>query len=322
MNGTILAARRLLFAFLLVVLTLAIPLIASAADAGFSPITSIAFDGDTPGQPPALGGINQPTSVFQLFGPGSLLVQSSANGINTKPVVIAPDAAFTALGLNTDFASVGTGLLRIEATVSLSRTVFARFLATTGTNGLEVTSLVVQPGGTIEEEFTHVVVGSYAANQPFRIRVDIDMGSKTWSAAVDNELDGFADDSVTSGLPFANVPASITEVHELTTYLQFMDGGGPVSVAYDDITVSVPSTVADSLSDLAQAVVGVGPGTSLADKVSRAEVYFANGDVGNTCEILGAFVLQVTAQTGKSIPTPTAAMLIADANGIRETLNC
>ena len=58
-----------------------------------------------------------------------------------------------------------------------------------------------------------------------------------------------------------------------------------------------------------------------ADKMSRAESYFANDDVGNTCATLAAFISQVTAQSGKSIPTTTAATLISDANEIRTTLN-
>ena len=59
-----------------------------------------------------------------------------------------------------------------------------------------------------------------------------------------------------------------------------------------------------------------------ADKMSRAESYFASDDVGNTCATLAAFISQVTAQSGKSIPTTTAATLISDANEIRTTLNC
>jgi hypothetical protein len=68
--------------------------------------------------------------------------------------------------------------------------------------------------------------------------MEINMSSKTWSATVDNELNGFADDSVITGLPFANDPSLISGVGELTTYLQVMDGLGTASVAFDDLSVS------------------------------------------------------------------------------------
>jgi hypothetical protein len=36
--------------------------------------------------------------------------------------------------------------------------------------------------------------------------------------------------------------------------------------------------------------MGVGPGTSLADKVEAAQAAYTAGDVPGTCEILNAFI--------------------------------
>jgi len=309
--------RRLTFALLAAGLCLLIPMVASAAG-----LVSINFNGDAPSLPPATGGPGQPTALWFLGG-GSVLVQSAANGISTKPVVVSEDFPFAAAGLNADFTKVTSGHVRIEATVGFSRLTYARFLATTDpSNGDEVTSLVATPSGDIQEEFSHTVVGSYSPDQPFRIGIDIDMSSKTWSAAVDNELNGFADDPVISGLPLANVPSLISGVGELTPYLQVQDGLGSASVAFDDLTVSTPENAAEQLVDLYKAVVGVGPGTSLADKVKQAQNYLAANDKADTCSTLNAFINQVKAQSGKSIATATANTLIAEAAQIKTLLGC
>lgn len=79
---------------------------------------------------------------------------------------------------------------------------------------------------------------------------------------------------------------------------------------------------AQLLAALANAVIGVGPGTSLADKVAQAIAYLNQGDITDTCSTLTAFINQVKAQTGRSIPAPEAATLIASANQINTLLGC
>jgi hypothetical protein len=76
------------------------------------------------------------------------------------------------------------------------------------------------------------------------------------------------------------------------------------------------------LAALGTAVIGVGPGTSLADKVNQAITYLNKNDIADTCSTLNAFINQVKAQTGKSIPAPEAATLIADARQIKTLLGC
>jgi hypothetical protein len=79
---------------------------------------------------------------------------------------------------------------------------------------------------------------------------------------------------------------------------------------------------AEQLADLLTEVAGVGPGTSVADKVVQAQSYVAAGDVSDACSKLAAFINEVTAQTGKTIPPAQAAMLTASANRIRNVLDC
>jgi hypothetical protein len=96
------------------------------------------------------------------------------------------------------------------------------------------------------------------------------------------------------------------------------DSNSPVSSSF---TVHVKGA-AEQLSDLANAVKGVGPGTSLADKVATIQSYLANGNTTGACTALRAFISQVEAAAGKSIPAATAAALIADAQRIERVVPC
>jgi hypothetical protein len=72
-------------------------------------------------------------------------------------------------------------------------------------------------------------------------------------------------------------------------------------------------TPATELAALLAEVTGVGPGTSLADKVQLAQTYYSAKDIPNTCSTLTSFVNEVNAQNGKK-DQPTAGWTI----GLRE----
>lgn len=96
------------------------------------------------------------------------------------------------------------------------------------------------------------------------------------------------------------------------------DSNSPVSTTFT-VTVNGAST---QLSALHQAVVGVGPGTSLADKISQAQSYLAAGNTPAACSTLTGFIQEVQAQTGKKIPAATASQLITAAQRIQNVLGC
>ena len=79
---------------------------------------------------------------------------------------------------------------------------------------------------------------------------------------------------------------------------------------------------AEQLADLAAGVAGLGPGKSLADKAAQAQVYLAQGQTQEACDVLTAFGNEVRAQSGKKIPAAQATALIADASRIRVVLGC
>ena len=74
-----------------------------------------------------------------------------------------------------------------------------------------------------------------------------------------------------------------------------------------EVTVSASSSsvhvkgAAEQLDDLLTAVTGVGPGSSLADKVQLIQSYVGAGDAVDACALLGAFGNEVNAQAGKKL---------------------
>jgi len=96
------------------------------------------------------------------------------------------------------------------------------------------------------------------------------------------------------------------------------DSNSPQSSEFKVTVLGAPA----QLANLARAVKGVGPGTSLADMVAQARSYLASGHVADACGTLGAFVNEVKAQSGITIPSVTARKLIADAQRIQAVLAC
>jgi streptogramin lyase len=94
------------------------------------------------------------------------------------------------------------------------------------------------------------------------------------------------------------------------------------------VTVSATSAqvevrgAAEQLSELGAAVAGVGPGTSLADKVAGVEGEVAAGDTQDACSDLVAFTNEVNAQTGKRLAPAQAASLLDRVQGIETALGC
>lgn len=96
------------------------------------------------------------------------------------------------------------------------------------------------------------------------------------------------------------------------------DAGGPATATFT-ITVNSAGVQLDALYHNVQ---GVGPGTSLSDKVQQARSYLAAGDTVDTCSTLVAFIHEVQAQSGKNIPTDLSNRLVAEAGQIQTVLAC
>jgi streptogramin lyase len=116
-----------------------------------------------------------------------------------------------------------------------------------------------------------------------------------------------------------------------TSYTPTLDQAGhqlscEVTATYPLLAVTVEATSAgievQGLSELGAAVAGVGPGTSLADKVARIEADVAANDTQDACGGLAGFTNEVNAQTGKTLAPTDAASLLDRVRGIDAALGC
>ena len=114
-----------------------------------------------------------------------------------------------------------------------------------------------------------------------------------------------------SGSQFAIGTATVT-----CTATDPDDSNSPVTTSF---AVNVKGAAAQ-LADLLQAVQGVGRGTSLANKVANAQADLTAGNITRAYSTLTAFINEVTAQAGKSIPSGQASQLITGAQQIQAIL--
>jgi hypothetical protein len=86
--------------------------------------------------------------------------------------------------------------------------------------------------------------------------------------------------------------------------------------------IPAPPTVDDLVADLLAAVTGVGPGQSLANKVSAVQTYLAVPDLVSACSALADFQGQVASMSGKQVSAAVASELLADAATIETAIPC
>lgn len=157
-------------------------------------------------------------------------------------------------------------------------------------------------------------------------------GGDTWSdwAGRQPSHDAFAFDGYTwllDGSPIRGAtgpsytPTASDSGHGLTcrvtvTYTLF-----PVTVSAASASVRVEAP-AEVLADLGRAVVGVGPGKSLATKLQSAATDLDRGDVTGLCTVLADFTHELAAQTGKSVAPENAGRLLADAALVESNAGC
>jgi len=229
----------------IVVLWSVLALVGCAGENTNDHVVVVNFDRDTPGQSPATGGDGQPSELLKPDGT-SIDVLSDANGITSQPVVLKVPAEHLFPSVVTRFEPVSSGVVRIEATVAFDRLVDGLFLQTTAGSGsfpfAVLTRLITTADGEIQDDKTRMTVGWYAPNQPFRVRVDIDMTTKSWAVSIDREMNGFGDDPTVSNLPFENPDAVVPTVGAVWGSLLVFPtaSAGETSVAYDDIRIQLP----------------------------------------------------------------------------------
>ena len=114
---------------------------------------------------------------------------------------------------------------------------------------------------------------------------------------------------------------AVFPIADTTVTFRAIDVAG--TTATTSFTVHVRG-VGEQLTELAQLVVGVGPGASLREKLAEIERQLAGGNLMGGCGVLSAFVQEVEARAGRpnGIPAAQAVELIAAARRIRAVIGC
>jgi streptogramin lyase len=238
------------------------------------------------GSAPAIATIDPTTHAITRYASG-FAAGSGPSGINTGADgnVWFTDQGATFRGMG----RVGTGAPPSSATAP----------AIIGTGGVNVAQTC---GGD--------TWASWAGQQPSRSAFDFD--GYRWL------LDGnpIAGASGTSYTPTADQAGHALSCKVTATY-----GLVQVTVSATSTEVTVEGA-AEQSSQLANAVVGIGPGASLAHKASAIQDDVAANSTSGACEGLVAFGNEVRAQSGKKLSTTQATSLLARAKGIEAALGC
>jgi hypothetical protein len=194
------------------------------------------FDNDTLGQPPSVGGPNMPTN---FGGSGSVVVQTTALGISTQPVVL--EAASNQYSyVQWFFEPIVNSILRFEATVSISGS-FGNFYTMSLGGDLGQFVDIYSANGKLQMRPTFQEVGAYVPGVPFRVRIDADPQNQQSYVIIDNEMNGFPDDLtilVTGSTAATNLWNAGFSVNPA------MSSSG--QIAWDNISLSIvpePSTI-------------------------------------------------------------------------------
>jgi hypothetical protein len=214
------------------------------------------FDHESTGARPETDGLNQPTDVTPTLNTAGswVMVKSSSSGLSGNVAEIGNNGAVPGT-MTYAFDNVWHGLLRIEATVSFSTLVASSFLGTADFVNTSVTRLYTSAGGSIYYTYSSggtaytKDIGTYSANTPFRMRMDIDLSARTWSFTQDPEFDGFDDNTAYTGLFFTS--ASATQIDKVQAAFAPAAGSALTTMAYDDLVITRPDLVVSDLRPVA-----------------------------------------------------------------------
>jgi hypothetical protein len=218
---------------------------AAIPDAGALSILST-YDHEPLDVTPLTGGLNQPTSTSASTSTSVVTVEDASCGLTSRVLQIA-NANNTTTGQTGEvtytFDTLWNGVVRVEATVGFSALTASTFLVAMDQYGSTVFNLQTTSGGIIIDN-NSVTMGRYSANTPFRIRMDIDMSSKSWTFIQDTERDGFDDNTVITSRPFGT---NITEINRIRTQLYTAANAGAMTAAFDDIVIAQADLVVSNV---------------------------------------------------------------------------
>lgn len=113
------------------------------------------------------------------------------------------------------------------------------------------------------------------------------------------------------------VNSTVTALTPGEPYSQFV-----FTVTGSTVKTSPGPNVGLWLQALYRQVTNVGPGKSLAMKITASAAYYAANDIVATCAMLDGFNSEVSAQSGKKIDPALAHTLIVEANTVEGLIGC
>jgi hypothetical protein len=153
------------------------------------------------------------------------------------------------------------------------------------------------------------------------VPADISTNATSTSGAKVNYVTSTTGGSGTVTVACSPASGAVFPIGTTTVSCTASDAAGDTASGSFQVSVAGPLAQAQIL---ASAVNGVGPGSSLANKLATIiQSLSANPvDTAGACSNLAAFINQVNAQSGKAIPASTAASLIQQAKQIEAATGC
>jgi hypothetical protein len=257
--------------------TLAVGIVAVAVSgAGGAPILSEDFEAYTPPADPSGPGITVYTSSYTW-------TSAPVVGHTSQCFVVdAPKETFA--GALYDVPATSSGRITFEVDVSFSGLIEGYAFQTAASTGAVWSRLLMEDNGelyaaslTPGDHF----LGTYLPNDVFRLRVVQDLDAMVYWMTIDDELDGFADETPVGPLAPYNNPSGLSDVGGAALTMRIHTNSvREASVLYDNLAVWIPGsrdgrpgrggrlwggTAEAGVSRLASRPPGVGTTTASAD---------------------------------------------------------
>jgi uncharacterized repeat protein (TIGR01451 family) len=275
------------------------------------------------------GTTNTYTIVVSNGGP---LGVTGAMVTDTFPAaIVSPTWTAVESGGATGYTASGSGSINDTVNMPLNSTITYTVTApisASATGDLTDAASVAPPAGVGDPNFNNNTATDTDTPSDFDLALSVP-SDKTVNATSPSGATvtyaATASDADDSSAPPVNcVPGSgsIFAIKTTTVTCTASDSDDSPTSVTKTFTITVQGAK-DQLTDLANRVNGVGPGTSLADNIASVQSDLAANDTGDACGTLNAFIHEVKAQTGTTIkPATLAQSLIGDAQRIEGVIPC
>ncbi len=290
-------------------------------------------------------------------GLGSTTVSASSGGVSGETTLTVTDATLVSIEVSPAAPSIANGLtqqftatglytdnstpdLTTQVTWASSDSAVATVSNAPGSNGLAttagvgITTVSAASGGVSGETTLTVTDAILVSIEVSPTAPSIENGLTQQFTATGHYTDNSTQD-LTTQVTWASSDGAVATVSDTlgSNGLATTAGVGITTVSATsggvtgDTTLTVipdSPSVDELVAALLAAVTGVGPGHSLADKMTAVQNYLAlvPPDIVSACSKLDDFKNQVSALSGGSVPVPLANQLTADANAIKAAIPC